>query len=557
MKFDDILKHIGEFGYYQKRLYLLLCLPAISTGCYMMMLVFVMHAPDHRCQIPGLNNDTYQVQNNEHASIINKTIPPSHDEIHRYDRCHYYQYRNNTRDMVKCSKWVYDINTFHETFTSKMNFVCDDAIKTSHAQMIFYGGVLVGDVSFGILSDKIGRKKTFLLSTIITLVMAVGVAFSSSFLVFVILEFMIGAAHHGGFMICCVMSLEYVGPSKRVLTGIPIHIFFAFGIMYIALMGYLLRNWFYVQLAVGAPFAVFLFYWWMIPESSRWLLSQGKYDDAEKIIQRIAKVNKKKIPSRIIDEKTLDTPKTANVYHLFSTLEMTKRTIILLWNWIVIAMVYYGVTMHTGGNIGGNFYLNFFILAIVEVPAKLLVMATLNRAGRKKIHCFCMVVGGVACLCTIFTVLYGGDELQPLTLTLAIIGKMGSAAAFGTIYVYSMELYPTVVRTSGMGLSSSIARIGGMVAPYVAQSADVVGGKFGQALPLVIFGGCSVSAGLLCLFLPETLNRKLPETVREAKDFTKKLDLDDIDKEKTTQKEYLSNTEKEKKKVKDIYTVSS
>ena len=71
----------------------------------------------------------------------------------------------------------------------------------------------------------------------------------------------------------------------------------------------------------------------MIPESSRWLLRQGKYDDAENIIQQIAKVNKKKIPARIIDEKTLETPETANMYHLFSTLEMTKRTIILLWNW--------------------------------------------------------------------------------------------------------------------------------------------------------------------------------------------------------------------------------
>ena len=68
----------------------------------------------------------------------------------------------------------------------------------------------------------------------------------------------------------------------------------------------------------------------MIPESSRWLISQGKYDDAENIIQRIAKVNKKKIPSRIIDEKTLETPKAANVYHLFSTFTMTKRTLIIL-----------------------------------------------------------------------------------------------------------------------------------------------------------------------------------------------------------------------------------
>jgi hypothetical protein len=71
----------------------------------------------------------------------------------------------------------------------------------------------------------------------------------------------------------------------------------------------------------------------MISESSRWLISQGKYDDADNIIQRIANVNKKKIPSRIIDEQTLETPKAAIVNHLFSTFTMTKRTLILLWNW--------------------------------------------------------------------------------------------------------------------------------------------------------------------------------------------------------------------------------
>ena len=69
-------------------------------------------------------------------------------------------------------------------------------------------------------------------------------------------------------------------------------------------------------------------------------------------------------------------------------------------------MVYYGVTMHTG-NIGGNFYLNFFILGLVEIPAKLFVMATLHRSGRKRILCLCMLIGGIACLCTICTVLYG------------------------------------------------------------------------------------------------------------------------------------------------------
>lgn len=48
MKFDDILYHLGEFGRYQKRLYILLCLPAISVGGFMMGLVLTMETPKHR-----------------------------------------------------------------------------------------------------------------------------------------------------------------------------------------------------------------------------------------------------------------------------------------------------------------------------------------------------------------------------------------------------------------------------------------------------------------------------------------------------------------------------
>lgn len=60
--------------------------------------------------------------------------------------------------------------------------------------------------------------------------------------------------------------------------------------------------------------------------------------------------------------------------------------------------------------------------------------------------------------------------IQPLTLALAIVGKIGSAGAFGVVYVFSAELFPTVVRNAGMGASSCIARVGGMLAPYVASS---------------------------------------------------------------------------------------
>lgn len=64
-------------------------------------------------------------------------------------------------------------------------------------------------------------------------------------------------------------------------------------------------------------------------------------------------------------------------------------------------------------------------------------------------------------------------ELQSLTLVLSIIGKMGSAAAFGVIYIYTAELYPTVVRNGAMGTSSCIARFGGMAAPYIASTVSI------------------------------------------------------------------------------------
>ena len=74
----------------------------------------------------------------------------------------------------------------------------------------------------------------------------------------------------------------------------------------------------------------------------------------------------------------------------------------------VVSMMYYGVTMHTG-NLGGDFYLNFFLLAVVEFPAYGISIVLLDRMGRKKLHCACMLLGGIACLCTIFTVTLGGS----------------------------------------------------------------------------------------------------------------------------------------------------
>ena len=66
------------------------------------------------------------------------------------------------------------------------------------------------------------------------------------------------------------------------------------------------------------------------------------------------------------------------------------------------------------------------------------------------------------------------SALNPLLITLALIGKSCVTGAFGTAYQLSAEIYPTVVRNAGMGSSSAVARVGSMLSPYIAKSVSVL-----------------------------------------------------------------------------------
>ncbi|XP_061175966.1 organic cation transporter protein-like [Saccostrea echinata] len=530
MKFDDILLKLGEFGPYQKRLYFLLCIPAISVGCYMLNLVIILETPGHRCKIPGYDNDTFHVQSPYHESLINMSIPLNpKDRKQPYDKCHLYQFSNVTKtvERIKCHEWVYDRSIVLETFTTKANLVCDDAAWTSHIKLIFYIGVLVGDIGFGLIADLIGRRKTLMAAVLLWNVSGFAVCWAPEYISFIILEFIVAAAQHGAFMVCNVMSLELVGPNKRVFCGTLIHGFFTIGLLYQSGAAYFIKHWQWIDLAIAAPLVFYIAFYWLIPESPRWLMSTGRYEEAEEIIQKAGKVNKVKLPEKIINPSTIEREEAqVKLWHLFSTKEMFVRTTILLYNWIAVALMYFGVTMHAG-NIGGNFYFNFFLNGIVEFPAIVFVILTMDRIGRKGLQCLVMMFGGVATICTIFTILFGGDDLTWLTTTLSLFGKVGSTAAFSVIYVMTLELYPTVLRNAALGGGSCVGRVGSMLAPYVAASGALIDGDFSTALPLVIFGVISASAGLLVLFVPESQHRKLPESVQDGIKFYEAQEIDD------------------------------
>ena len=58
------------------------------------------------------------------------------------------------------------------------------------------------------------------------------------------------------------LGMELVGPSKRVWAGIVVAYFFAFGLVILAGLGYVIRHWMYLELAVSVPVVFFISYWW-------------------------------------------------------------------------------------------------------------------------------------------------------------------------------------------------------------------------------------------------------------------------------------------------------
>merc|ERR1719233_2511773 len=150
-----------------------------------------------------------------------------------------------------------------------------------------------------------------------------------------------------------------------------------------------------------------------------------------------------------------------NIKTLVSEWFLFKRLLILSWNWIVITMCFYGLSLSSARN--EKMYQNMAAMAAVEIPGYILSMLVVECWGRRPILSFFQVLGGVSCISAGFV----PAEYDTIRLSLALIGKMGISAGFAVVYVYTAELFPTKVRNSAVGLCSTMARFGGMVAPVI------------------------------------------------------------------------------------------
>ncbi|KAK1787333.1 hypothetical protein P4O66_002835 [Electrophorus voltai] len=246
-----------------------------------------------------------------------------------------------------------------------------------------------------------------------------------------------------------------------------------------------------------------------IPESPRWLISQGRIAEAEAILKDAAKKNKVTAPEIIFKASEVKAApshmKKYSMIDIVKTSNICCTTFMCLLLWMAINIGYFGLSLNTS-NLLGNPFLNCFLSAVTEVPAYIIATLLLKNCPRRPLlSAFLSIGGGFLLLIQLIP-----DSLHTLALSLEMAGKFGFTMSFTVVYIYTAEIYPTVLRNLGIGMCSSAARIGSITAPYV-----IFLGTFSKYLPYILMGSLTIGSSLANIFLPETFGKVLPETVEQ------------------------------------------
>ncbi|KAL7037258.1 hypothetical protein ACKWTF_009138 [Chironomus riparius] len=537
MDHDAVLKELS-FGKYQVKILLLIFFPVLFAAANTVTYIFIARAPPYRCfvdQCEQFENAKYDQDWLQHAvpgSISNGKFEP--------DGCFKYNFNdtglitNNTcvanlfgKNKTKCNKWIFDENevTMINDWPSEMT--CNEnewklaLIGTSN-----FAGVMVGSAVFGFIADSYGRRASFISSLVFMSLTGIGQALSPSYTMLMIFTLLNAAGSIGVYYSTFVLIIEMLDKEKREISSVFINYSWAVGAVMAGAIVYFDSNWRHLTLWIAAPPIIFIFEYWFVPESLRWLISKKSYRQAYKIVQKAAKDNKKELSASFINQfetqngckasevqesQILEHRSNTNYLELLRSKKLLIRVLVLCFIWSTNTLVFYGLSLYSI-SLSGNIYFNFIFGSLIEIPGTTIAWISMNKIGRRYPLVISFLICGIGSIFGAFV----DAEVVWLQVFSFLISKMAISTTFTIACVYTAEMMPTNTRSGCVGAFSTISRLSSLLAPFVPLLKN-----YYSFLPLLVFGSFPLAAGCLSLLLPETLGSSLPDTIIEAENIGK------------------------------------
>ncbi|CAD5112005.1 DgyrCDS1256 [Dimorphilus gyrociliatus] len=427
------------------------------------------------------------------------------------------------------------------TIVATWQLVCDKAWVPDTINTIQMIGFFLGAAIFGQLSDATGRRHTYFFGNLVLVLPCLVSAFVPNWYYYAACRLFSGIGFGGLQVISSVYPLEIVSKKYRSLAGT--FGFWAIGQMLLAPMAYYFRKWQTLLIVSCSTSIPFFLGWFFVPESPRWLLQKERYHEAHKILQKIARRNGRTCPDLgTLKRITVRDDKRVSCMKLWVR-EHFKKTAVLGLSWYTVYCTYYVISFNFPHDLINNKYLSILIIGAVDWPAMLSVIAANCLTGRKKSLFIYIIIAAIGVLTIlIIGILKMRNDLKVLLFIGGLMAKGCMVANMYVLRIYTAETYPTIVRSSAVGLGSMFGCKGSISAPLLLLTFH----KFPLGPFLVIFILFVLTLILVFLCLSETKGLHLSDSFKDQQMALKSNYSKDVEDEKSyEQGELVSNGEKE------------
>ena len=377
---------------------------------------------------------------------------------------------------------------------------------------ITFVGMAIGAVSAGGLADRIGRRTVFAMTLLIYSLATALCAFAPNLTWLLLFRFIVGLGLGGQLPVAVTLVSEYIPAHVRGRFIVLLESFWGLGWLVAALMSYFVipnYGWHIAFLLGGLPALYVFMILKKVPESVPYLINRGRIAEAHALVQKLERQCGVEVIEQI-EVKAVADKQSVSFRQLWSG-PLARRSLMLWLIWFGIVYSYYGIftwlpslLVKQGYSIVQSFeYVLIMILA--QLPGYVVAAWLVEKLGRKP------TLAGFIALCAMAAYFFGQANSVNMIMFWGCLMSFFNLGAWGVLYTYTPEQYPTNIRAFGSGWASAIGRMGGIVAPLVVTHMMVMNNGFSHIF--IMFTVVLLSVALVIVLLGEETQGKTLESI--------------------------------------------
>ncbi|XP_014770572.2 organic anion transporter 3 isoform X2 [Octopus bimaculoides] len=537
---DGIMTSLGDSKYFHTTQYIILCIPILLVSTNSFFYVYFATTPGYRCNnLTEFQLSQYNISINEEDNLI-------------YDKCSIDIINTNgevtgENRTLDCLNGYHYITPVNKSIVSQWDLVCNKEGFAESTQISFIAGQMMSALTAPYLIERFGRKPVRVSSNALLIIFNLFGAFSPFYSLFAATRFFIGMLTEAFVLGSAALICELYPKKKRVImSGIFMNLW-SLSNGLVGIIAYMLKDYswntlFLFNAAFSGYFIVDFFY---LQESVRWLTATSKINAAERIVKKAAKQNKVDFDtvwhialkdtstqqaSSPVNETNLDgrncesnveanvktvvdhsqqevekeAPMLVKLLVIFKSPYLRKVTIVMSISWAVDVTSASSI-MLMSEILGDNVYIIYTTICFLDFFTNSVYVLSAKR--------FCWSSWSLACVAGLLTAAYEQSEtMKYLCLVLFIVTATTMNGASSGDMIYVSELFPTEIRSAGTGFAMVFLQIVGLSAPFF----KVLALNIPWAPGIIIGTACIVSSILLHIYIPETVNRVLPQKIEDV-----------------------------------------